>query len=323
MVQLNANKTKIRLSSMTIVWVLIGMCIVMTLISPNFMTPLNIVTILRQFSMLGILAIGATFVLVGGGIDLSVGSTMALTGVCAALIGRSESIPLVVPILAAVLIGGAIGAANGVGVAYAKIPAFIMTLGFMISGRGIALILADGKPVFGLRDDFMSITTTTVFRIGDVAVPSLIFFFVAVFILSLFIINKTIYGKWVYGVGGNEMAARFSGINTKRIILSTYVINGLFAGLCGVLMASRINSGDATVADGYALDAISAAVIGGISLSGGLGKAWKAVIGAFIIGVLQNGLQIIGLSPFVQTIIQGVIIMVAVFFDQNMQRSNK
>jgi len=287
------------------------------------MTALNVITILRQFSMLGILAIGATFVLIGGGIDLSVGSIMALTGVCAALMSRSDSLPLIVPIFAAVLIGGAIGAANGIGVAYAKIPAFIMTLGFMIAGRGIALLIADGRPVFGLRDDFMSITTTTVFRMGDVAVPSLIFFFLAVFVIALFIFNKTVYGKWVYGVGGNELAARFSGIKTKKIILSTYVINGLFAGLCGVLMASRINSGDATVADGYALDAISAAVIGGVSLSGGLGKVWKAVIGAFIIGVLQNGLQIIGLSPFVQTIIQGVIIMVAVFFDQNMQRSNK
>jgi len=311
------------MKGLTILWALIILCIVMTLLTPSFLTTLNIITVLRQVSILGILTCGATFVLLSGGIDLSVGSIIALTGVLSTLVSKNESLPLIIPIIVAVLIGGAIGLINGTGVAYARIPAFIMTLGLMSIGRGTALLVAGGKPVVGLRSDFMEISGTTVFRIGDVPVSSLIICFIVILAFSIFLLHKTVFGKWVYGTGGNENAARFSGIKTKPVILSVYLINGLFAGLCGVLMASRINSGDATVADSYALEAIAATVIGGVSLTGGVGKVWKAVIGAFIIGIIQNGLQIIGMSPFIQTIIQGAIIVVAVFFDMYMQNRNK
>ena len=323
MERINTSRFRIVFSELAILWVLIILCIVMTAFSDSFLTPLNAITVLKQVSILGILAIGATFVLLSGGIDLSVGSTMALTGVISAMIAKTDSVPLIVPILVAILLGGGVGLLNGAGVAFAKMPAFIMTLGLMIVLRGTALLIAGGRPVFGLPDKFMGISGTNVFNIGNVPVSTLILYFLAVFAIALFLLNKTVYGKWIYGVGGNEIAARFSGIKTKRVILSVYIINGLLAGLCGVLMASRINSGDATVAESFALDAIAAAVIGGVSLYGGTGKVWKAVLGALIIGIIQNGLQIMGLSPFVQTIIQGSIIVVAVMFDMNIQHSNR
>ena len=299
-----------------ILWVFIAICVVITVLSPNFIRPLNIITVLKQISMLGILAIGSSFVLISGGIDLSVGSIVALSGVCAALLGGKDlNLPLIVPIMAAVMVGIGVGFLNGVGIAYGKITPFIMTLGFMISARGLALLLTKGKPIFGLNERFISISSARVFSFGEVVVPSLIFYLIGVTLVMSVFLRLTVFGKWLYAVGGNEEAARFSAINVKLVKVSVYALNGLLAGICGVLMASRINSGDATVAENFALDAIAASVIGGVSLAGGVGTIWKTLLGALIIGVMQNGLQILRVSPFVQTIIQGLIIIIAVFFD--------
>jgi len=299
-----------------ILWVFFALSITIAILSPNFVKALNIITVFKQISMLGILAVGSTFVLISGGIDLSVGSIVALAGVCAAMFGGKDmNLPLFIPIIIAISVGGAIGFLNGVGVAYAKITPFIMTLGFMISVRGLALLLTNGKPIFGLNEGFMNISNAPLFRIGGVAVPNMILYFFIVVILMSIVLRFTVFGKWLYAVGGNEESARFSAINVKRVKLTVYTINGLLAGLCGVLMASRINSGDATVASNFALDAIAASVIGGVSLAGGVGTIWKTIFGALIIGVMQNGLQILGVSPFIQTIVQGLIIIIAVFFD--------
>ena len=306
-----------------ILWVFIILCVIIAVLSPNFIKLLNVVTVFKQISMLGILAIGSTFVLISGGIDLSVGSIVSLSGVCAALLGVQElDLPLIVPIMAAVVVGSAIGLINGIGVTFGKITPFIMTLGFMISVRGLALLLSNGRPIFGLSEKFMNISNTPVFKLGTVAVPSLIFYLIGVIIIMSVLLKLTVFGKWLYAVGGNADAARFSAINVNWVKIAVYTLNGCLAGLCGVLMTSRINSGDATVAENFALDAIAASVIGGVSLAGGVGTIWKTLLGALIIGVMQNGLQILGVSPFIQTIIQGLIIIIAVFFDMR-SRANR
>jgi ribose/xylose/arabinose/galactoside ABC-type transport system permease subunit len=304
------------LKKAAILWVLIIMCIVIGILSPNFIKPLNVVTVFKQISMLGIVAMGSTFVLISGGIDLSVGSIMSVAGVCAALAAlKEQNNPLVVPILLGLLVGFGVGFLNGFGITYGKITPFIMTLGFMITMRGLALLLSRGRPIFGLSERFADISGAPILRLGTVSIPNLILYLIGTSIIMGIVLRYTVYGKWLYAVGGNENSARFSAINVNMVKMVVYTLNGLLAGLCGVLMASRINSGDATVAENFALDAIAASVIGGVSLSGGAGTIWKTLIGALIIGVMQNGLQILGVSPFIQTIVQGLIIILAVFSD--------
>jgi len=299
-----------------ILWALVGMCIILGLLSDNFFKPLNIVTVLKQISILGIVALGSTFVIISGGIDLSVGSIIALSGICAAYIGQVDSgYPLILAIAVAVAVGGAVGLFNGFCIAYGGIPPFIVTLGTMISIRGFANLITDGKPIFNLAPEFADLVNYSVFQIGDVKVPAVIFFLIGTIIICSILRYKTVFGKNMVAVGGNAEAARFSGVNVKAVKMTVYLIAGLLAGLGGVLMASRINSGNATVAVNIAMDAIAASVIGGVSLSGGVGTVWKTIIGVLIIGVILNGLQILGVSSFVQTIVQGLIIIAAVFLD--------
>jgi ribose/xylose/arabinose/galactoside ABC-type transport system permease subunit len=294
-----------------ILWAFIGLCVVLTFLSPAFIAPSNLMNVMRQISVNGILAIGMTFVLISGGIDLSVGSIVALTGVCAAFFARNGGpFPLIVPILLAVAVGGLVGLLNGIGIAFGKYPPFITTLAMMISIRGLAEVLCDGKPVFGLSQAFDKISNG---YIGGV--PNLVYFIVVLFVIGVLVLRKTVFGKWLYATGGNEESAKLSGVNVSAIKVSVYTISGTLAGLCGLLVASRIASGNPVVASGYELNAIAAAVIGGVSLSGGVGALTGTIIGALIIGVIQNGLDILGVSPFYQQIIQGLIIMAAVFID--------
>lgn len=300
----------------SILWILIAMCLILTCLTDSFMTPLNIVTVLKQISLLGIVAAGSTFAIITGGIDMSCGSIMALAGVCAAFVGQSEKgNPLILAVLVAVIVGGLVGLLNGVGISYGKIPPFIMTLGTMTSVRGFALLLTDGMPIFNLQPNFANLVNYSVFNIGDVKVPVIIFFLIGIIALSSILLNHTTFGKHVLALGGNADAARFSGVNVNLVRTIVYVYSGLLAGLAGVLMAARINSGNATIADQYAMDAISASVIGGVSMSGGIGTIWKTIVGALIIGVMQNGLQILKVSSFIQTIVQGAIIVIAVYLD--------
>ena len=305
-----------KIKDASILWILVAMCLILMCLTDSFMTPLNIVTVLKQISLLGIVAAGSTFTIITGGIDMSCGSIMALSGVCAAFIGQSEkNNPLILAVLAAVAVGGLVGLLNGVGISYGKIPPFIMTLGTMTSVRGFALLLTDGMPIFNLRSNFADLVNYSVFNIGDVKVPVIIFFLIGIIALSSILLNHTTFGKHVLALGGNADAARFSGVNVNLVRTIVYVYSGLLAGLAGVLMAARINSGNATIADQYAMDAISASVIGGVSMSGGIGTIWKTIVGALIIGVMQNGLQILKVSSFIQTIVQGAIIVVAVYLD--------
>jgi ribose/xylose/arabinose/galactoside ABC-type transport system permease subunit len=294
-----------------ILWAFLGLFIILSILSPAFITPNNLMNVIKQMSVNGIMGIAMTFVLILGGIDLSVGSLIALTSVCAAFFARqSLDLPLIVPIAVSLLVGVAAGAINGFGIAYVGISPFIMTLAMMSCLRGLAQVLSNGSPIFGLSKPFNGIANGFV-----LGIPNLVYFLLVILVIGIFVLRKTVFGKWVYAIGGNEVSARLSGINTRWIKVVVYMGSGLLAGVCGVLMASRITSGSPIIGVGYELNAISAAVIGGVSMSGGTGNLLGTLIGALIIGVIQNGLDILGVSAFYQQIIQGLIIMVAVFLD--------
>jgi ribose/xylose/arabinose/galactoside ABC-type transport system permease subunit len=297
-----------------IIWILLFLIIGMALFSPVFISPGNLLLVVKQSTITGILGIGMTIVIITGGIDLSVGAVIALASVCSAMFGGLEvqNIPIIVPLLIGIAAGLVFGIINGAIIAYLNFPPFIMTLATTMIARGIARILSGGRPIFGISESFKNLANGFFFNIPNLAVC-----FVIVFILGVVILNGTVLGSRIFAIGGNEAGARLSGVNTKRIKLFAYTICGLLAGFCGVLMTSRISSGSSISGEGYELNAIAAVVIGGTSMSGGVGTIWGTVVGALIIGVLQNGLDIMNVSSFYQGIIQGVIIIIAVLLDLN------
>ncbi len=284
---------------------------VLVILSPNsFARPTNLINILKQASINGILATGMMFVIISDGIDLSVGSTVALAGVIAATYAHPGEYPLVVPIALSMLVGLAAGIANGLIVAFGSIPPFIVTLGSMTIIRGLALIASNGQPVFNVTKSFENIAGGFVLQY----IPHLVIFFLSVTAISAFILTRTVFGRRVYAVGGNEATAKVSGINVHAIKIGVIPFPVL-AGLSGLLLASRIVSGNPTAGQSSELDAIAAAVIGGVSMSGGAGKWYGTVIGALIIAVIGNGLDILNVSSHFQLIIKGTIIIVAVLLD--------
>lgn len=288
------------------------------IISPSaFASPRNLVGIVRQAAINGILACGMMFVIISNGIDLSVGSTVALSGVIAAHFAHPDSYPLIVPIVLALLIGSLVGVVNGIGVAYGNIPPFIITLATMTAVRGVALIVSGGSPVFGLSDAFKSIASGT---IGNTILPVLAVYFLFVLLLSGFILTKTVFGRRIYAIGGNESAAAVSGINVKHMRVIIYSISGTLAGFAGFLLASRTYQGSPTAGQSYELDAIAAVIIGGVSMSGGSGKWYGTLIGALLLAVLANGLDILNVSSNYQMIIKGCIITLAVLVDINSKK---
>jgi len=303
------NRTKAFISEYFIFVIFIALVIVLTCLKPSFITPGNLVNILKQASINGILAFGMMFVIIAGGFDMSVGSTVAFTGILAALLGRGDY-PLVVPLIVALLGGLLVGVVNGVGVAVGDLPPFIMTLGTMTAVRGLALLISKGKPVIGISAEYKAVAASTLFGI-----PMLAVFLAVIIVICTFVLSKTVYGRRVYACGGNLLAARVSGINTTRIRISTFAIAGLLAGLCGFLMTSRVTIGQPTAAESYEMDAITACVVGGVSMSGGVGKPWGVVVGCLLITVIGNGLDIMGVSSHWQKIVKGAIIVLAVLID--------
>nr|WP_302664754.1 ABC transporter permease [uncultured Agathobaculum sp.] len=306
------NKTKSAkalLSEYFIFVIFIALVIVLTCLKPSFIQPSNLVNILKQASINGILAFGMMFVIIAGGFDMSVGSTVAFTGIVAALLGQGQ-FPIVVPLVVAMLAGLAVGVVNGVGVAVGDLPPFIMTLGTMTAVRGLALLTSDGKPITGISDSYKAVAASSFF-----GVPMLAIFLVVVILICAFVLAKTVYGRRVYACGGNLQAARVSGINTTMIRISTFAIAGLLAGLSGFLMTSRVTIGQPTAAESYEMDAITACVVGGVSMSGGVGKPWGVVVGCLLITVITNGLDILGVSSHWQKIVKGLIIVLAVLID--------
>ena len=290
---------------------LLFICIILTIATPNFLTLQNMVMVLRQTSINGILAIGVTFVIISGGIDLSLGSVVALTGVAAASFAHPGTHGLIVPLLVGILIGLGIGVINGLIITKGKVAAFIVTLGMMTIARGLALVVSDGRPVSNLSDSFNFIGGGAFLNI-----PIPILLFGAVIVLSSLILNYTKTGRYIYAVGGNENAAKASGINVDSIKMFTYIICSGLAGLAGIVLASRITTGQPNAGVAYELDAIAAVVIGGTSLSGGAGKIIGTVVGALIIGVINNGLDLLNITSYSQQIIKGLIIIGAVLLDR-------
>ena len=263
--------------------IFIALVVVLTCLKPSFIAPTNLVNILKQASINGILAFGMMFVIIAGGFDMSV---------------------------VAMLAGLAVGMVNGIGVAIGDLPPFIMTLGSMTAVRGLALLTSNGKPITGISKEYKAVAASSI-----AGIPMLSVFLVIVIIICAFVLSKTVYGRRVYACGGNLQAARVSGINTTAIRISTFAIAGLLAGLCGFLMTSRVTIGQPTAAESYEMDAITACVVGGVSMTGGVGKPWGVVIGCLLITVIANGLDIMGVSSHWQKIVKGVIIVVAVLID--------
>lgn len=320
------------LSKLGIVFVLIALIILWSSLSKAFFTVNNLLLIIKQVSLYSILCVGMTIVLITGGIDLSIGSIVALAAVVAAHYCSGEYLetPLYVPIIIAILIGGACGTINGLGVAYARIPPFIMTMCMMLAARGAAYVYTNAKAIFNLNERFVNISNGFLGRtynadgiIENYGIPYMVFYFVAAVIIGIIILHFTTYGRRIYALGGNKSAARYSGINTKLVECSAYVISGLCAGICGFLMASRISSGNANSADGYEMTVISAAVIGGVSLSGGVGTMYGAMVGVLIVGVISNGMDILGINTYFQQILQAAIIFAAVYIDVRVNGKKK
>lgn len=328
------RKTKVkalipRLAIVLILFLLIGLW---SILSPAFLTTNNLLLIIKQVTLYGILAVGMTFVIITGGIDLSVGSVVAFCCVFSAhyISGDYENSPLIVPIAVAIGMGLLWGAINGIGVAYAKVPSFIMTMCTMLAARGLAYIYTDAKAIFFLSDRFVNIANGFINRTFDEAgnlvnfgIPYMVFYFIAAMAIGIIVLQHTSYGRKIYAVGGNAVSARYSGINVKWITCSAYIISGLCAGICGFLMASRISSGNANAAEGYEMTAIAAAVIGGVSMSGGIGTMTGTTIGVLITGVISNGMDILGVNSYFQKVLQAVIIFAAVYIDGRLNSKKK
>lgn len=308
--ELNKGKNLKSLISEYFIFVIFIIIVIgLTILKPSFITPSNLVNILKQASINGILAFGMMFVIISGGFDMSVGSTVAFSGILAAMLGQGNN-PLVLALIAALLAGLGVGLINGVGVAVGELPPFIMTLGTMTAVRGLALLASNGKPVIGMSEPYKAIAA------GSVAgIPMLAIFLIIVIIICSFVLAKTVYGRRVYACGGNLQAAKVAGINTTAIRISTFAIAGFLAGLCGFLMTSRVTIGQPTAAESYEMDAITACVVGGVSMTGGVGKPWGVVVGTLLITVIANGLDILGVSSHWQKIVKGLIIVLAVLID--------
>ena len=306
------NRKKINFKNYGIFVVFIVLVIILMILSPNaFAKPRNLINVVKQASINGVLACGMMFVIIAGGIDLSAGSVVALSGVVAAYLAQMQGIPIFVPILGALGTGALIGLVNGFGAAYAELPPFIITLATMSIVRGAALILSGGSPVFGLQEQFEGIAGISIANV----IPILVLYFLLTAVFSGFILNKTVFGRHVYAIGGNSITAKVSGINVKSMLLRVYIICGVFSGIAGLLIASRTMQGSPTVGVGYEMDAIAAVVIGGVSMSGGSGKWYGTIIGALLLALISNGLDILGVSSNFQQIIKGIIIAVAVYLD--------
>jgi len=289
---------------------LVILCIVITVINPRFLTVNNLRNVLTQVSVNATIAIGMTFVILTGGIDLSVGSILAISGAVAAFLMKSTG-NVFISILAALILGACIGAINGIIISRGKLQAFIATLATMTIFRGVTYVFTNGIPISGLGKSFMVIGNKRFFGIPLPIIITLIAFLGAWYLLT-----QTKYGRYVYALGGNEDSARLSGINTNKIKSIVYVISGMMAALSGIIVTSRIGSAGPTAGSGYELDAIAAVVIGGTSLSGGEGSITGTIIGALVIGVLNNGLNLMNVNPFYQSIVKGAVILIAVLIDK-------
>jgi inositol transport system permease protein len=289
---------------------LILVCALFSSMTSRFLTSTNISVILNQVSVNAILAFGVTFVIIAGGIDLSLGSLVAVCGVVVALLSQNNEYSLWLAIIGTLIAGIALGALNGIIVVLTKVPPFIVTLGTMTIGRGVALILSKGRPISDLNESLNFLGNDDLFGI-----PIPILFLVLSYASCHILLTKTIFGRYVKAIGGNEMASYVAGVRVNRIKLYVYMISGLFAALAGILLTARINTGQPNAGLGFELDAIAAVIIGGTSTRGGKGTITGTLLGVLFIGVINNGLDLINVSAYWQQVIMGGIIILAVVLD--------
>lgn len=292
-------------------WIFFGLIIFASLLSTRFLTYPNITNVIRQFSIMGVLAVGMTYVILSGGIDLSVGGTMAISCVLVAVISPyvGNSIPII--ILICLSSGVVLGFVTGSLISFGKLQPFIATLGMSAVAEGLAFILSDGRPII-LKD-----IRWEQFGSGFILLlPNLALIFFALIIIGQFVLSKTVFGTYIYAIGNNEEATRLSGVKTGNIKRFAYIISGFLSALGGLMMTTRIAVGDPGVGSGYALDVIAAVVVGGTRLGGGYGSVLNTLLGAGIIGVLNNLFNLLNISPYPQMVFKGMIIIAAVLFEQ-------
>jgi inositol transport system permease protein len=318
--------TRAFLQKYAIIGILLLFVILLSILTRGtFLQPQNLINVIRQVAAIGIIATGMTFVIIINGIDLSVGSIVAVSAVVSTSLAQSPQasvimypglqLPVIVAILAGLLAGALLGLINGSLIAGFGIAPFIAPLGMMTAARGLALIYSNGRPISRLSPEFNFIGQ------GDfLFLPVPIWILAIVAVGAHVILNFTRFGRHTYAIGGNEQAARVSGIHLNRIKVGIFGLSGLLAGLAGIMLAARIGSGNPQLGTGIELDAITAAVIGGTSFNGGIGTVWGTIVGALIIGIINNGLDLLNVSPFMQQVVKGSIIVLAIIIDERKNR---
>ncbi|MEX3686612.1 MULTISPECIES: ABC transporter permease [Paraburkholderia] len=292
--------------------------VALSIVSRDFLTLDNLLNVMRQASINALIAFGMTLVILLGGIDLSAGSVLALSSVIIATL-LSTGTPAIVATLAGLVAGGLMGFANGLVISKGKVAPFIATLGSMTVLRGLALVVSNGSPISSFNSDFFSLLGG-----GYVArlVPIPVVLMLAMFGVFWVLLRKTVFGRHIYATGGNAESAKLSGVKVDRIQLWVYTIAGVMSALAGVVLTSRLNSAQPTAGTGYELDAIAAVVLGGTSLTGGRGWIFGTLVGALLIGVLNNGLNLLDVSSFYQQVIKGIVILLAVLIDRGNKKSS-
>jgi len=296
---------------------LLALCVILWILTPYFLTVSNLLNIAEQTAIIAIIAAGMTFVIITAGIDLSVGSVLAFSGVVMASL-LQKGVPTVVAVTIGIGVGFSCGVLNGLLISIGRLPPFIATLGMMSVSRGAALLFTEGRPISGFSNSFRYLATGK-----PLGIPMPVLVMLAVFFAAYFLLTKTKLGRYTYAIGGNEEATILSGINVRLYKTLIYGICGGLAGLAAILLTARLNSAQPIAGMMYELDAIAATVIGGTSLMGGEGNVFGTLIGALIIGVLRNGLTLLNISSFAQQIIIGLVIIVAVLLDMALKKSNR
>ena len=290
--------------------ILVAICIIFSIVTPSFLSPGNLINVIRQASINIVLATGMTFVILTGGIDLSVGSILGVTAVVGVLVSLIPGVGLLA-IPAALLAGLGLGLLNGSLIAYLGLPPFIVTLGSYTALRGVAYLVANGTTVLNRDLNFAWIGNN---YLGPI--PWLVVIALLAVVASWFVLRRTVLGRHIYAVGGNIRAARLTGIKVNRVLLFVYGVSGLLSGLGGIMSASRLYSATGMLGQGYELDAIAAVILGGTSFTGGIGTIWGTLLGALIIALLNNGLTLMNVSFFWQLVVKGLVIIIAVTIDK-------
>ncbi|ONI41766.1 hypothetical protein AN639_02830 [Candidatus Epulonipiscium fishelsonii] len=294
---------------------LIIMCVVLTLLSDKFLTASNMLIILKQMSIQSIVAIGMTMIIISGNIDLSVGSTVAFCSVCGALL-MTSGVPIIIAMILMVLIGGVFGLISGGVTAKLNLHSFLVTLALMQAVRGMAQTLTGGYPKAGLPEEFGIIAT------GEImGIPYLIIIMIVFYVVFIYILEHTEFGRSIYAVGSNAESARLSGINVEKVKTMVFVISSALCGVASIMLTAKVRSGDPTAAVGWEMDAIAGAIIGGTNMAGGEGKLWGTIIGLLFVGILGNGMVLLGVSAYTQTVIKGLVIFLAVIINSIQKRS--